>query len=91
MATKTQSNKALAAEFDLSVAQADRILDWLFFNHISNQLAENGDYTVKGFGRLRVAVKPARSGVAPNGTAYDTPAEKVVRFKAYDGLNSKVK
>ena len=73
----------LAAENpELRPEEVEKIVD-LFFNQITQKLAEGGRVELRGFGAFSTRDRAARVGRNPRtGEAVDVPAKRVPYFKA---------
>ena len=71
-----QDNPELRAE------EVEQLLD-IFFDEISERLAEGGRVELRGFGAFSTRSREARTGRNPRtGEAVDVPAKRVPYFKA---------
>jgi DNA-binding protein HU-beta len=81
---------ALAAELNVSKAEAGRVLDG-FLNVVTANLKEGNDIGFTGFGAFKVTDRPAREGRNPaNGETIKIAASKAVRFSMGAGLKTEL-
>ncbi len=74
--------QALAADNpDLRPEEVEQVVD-IFFDEITNRLAEGGRVELRGFGTFSTRQRDARSGRNPRtGETVSVPAKKVPYFK----------
>ncbi|WP_438727546.1 integration host factor subunit beta [Parasphingorhabdus sp. DH2-15] len=66
---------------ELKIEEVEKILD-LFFNQITQQLAEDGRVELRGFGAFSTRERASRKGRNPRtGEAVDVPSKRVPYFK----------
>ena len=66
---------------DLRTEEVEQVVD-LFFDEITQRLAEGGRVELRGFGTFSTRQRDARSGRNPRtGDSVDVPAKKVPYFK----------
>lgn len=87
---KTDLINAVAAATGSKKVEIEGILKSTF-ESISNELANNGNVTLIGFGTFSVIDKKARVGKNPQtGSKINIPAKKVAKFKPGKELAAKV-
>nr|WP_211840300.1 HU family DNA-binding protein [Saccharopolyspora hirsuta] len=78
--TKDQLVTEIAEAVDVSKASARAALDALT-EIVAGQLESGGEVTLPGFGKFKVADRPARTGRNPaTGEAIEIAAKRVVKF-----------
>jgi integration host factor subunit beta len=66
---------------ELKIEEVEKILD-LFFNQITQQLAEDGRVELRGFGAFSTRERASRKGRNPRtGESVDVPSKRVPYFK----------
>jgi len=66
---------------DLRVDEVEKVVD-IFFDEISNRLADGGRVELRGFGAFSTRARDARTGRNPRtGEAVPVPAKRVPYFK----------
>ncbi len=66
---------------DLRVDEVEKVVD-IFFDEISNRLADGGRVELRGFGAFSTRARDARTGRNPRtGDAVPVPAKRVPYFK----------
>jgi DNA-binding protein HU-beta len=90
MANKAELIDAIAAESNLTKADAKRALD-AFLGTVVKSLKKGEPVVLIGFGTFKVAQRAARNGRNPQtGKVIKIKAKKVVKFKAGADLSKKV-
>ncbi len=80
--TKAELVKYLAGACDLPPKEISKVLDVLA-SSTRRLLAEGNDVTLPDIGKLKVSIRPARTGRNPKtGEAIEMPAKNVVKFVA---------
>ncbi len=89
--TKQEFVDQVAAEADLSKAEADRAVNAVL-GTIQQSLSRGGEINFTGFGKFTVAERGARQGVNPQtGERINISASRVPRFSAGSQLKKAVK
>jgi len=79
--TKSEMAKSLASDTGLTIKQCKDLYD-SFLGNIEKELKEDGECTLKGFGKFTVAKRAARMGRNPStGESIEIPSSSTVRFK----------
>lgn len=87
---KSQLVEKIALEADITKADAERALN-AFTNAVSEELANNGEVSLVGFGTFSVSARAARTGRNPQtGAALQIAASNVPKFKPGKGLKDAV-
>jgi len=88
--TKKDLAEKIAAEFDMSKAEAGRVVDY-FIDSITATLKRGDDVALAGFGKFEVRHRNAREARNPRtGETIQVPARKVPAFKAAKALKDVV-
>lgn len=81
---------AMAEEFDMSKAEAKRIVAY-FLGQITDTLVAKGEVNLPGFGKFSTVDRKARKGRNPQtGAEIDIPAKTAPKFAAGKKLKEKV-
>ena len=89
--TKAEIVDQVAAEADLSRAEASRAVDAVL-NAIQDALVRGSEVSFTGFGKFSSSERAARQGVNPQtGEPIEIAASRVPRFSAGSGLKKSVK
>ena len=87
---KAELIESVAEEFDVSKAEATRILS-LVFDKITSALVEGTKVSLAGFGTFESKLRAARTGRNPQtGEAIEIKASNTVGFKAAKALKDAV-
>lgn len=91
---KNEMAKKLAANTELTQAQAGRVIDKIFdpvHGLVADELGVGGKVAIGGFGTFEVRERAARMGRNPHtGEELAIPAKKYPAFKAAKGLKDRV-
>ncbi len=88
---KAELINAIATASDCTKTQADHMLVALG-NIATGELANDGEVTLPGLGKLTAGIRAARTGRNPQtGAALDIPAAKVAKFKPSKVLKDALK
>ena len=89
---KTDIVEKIADKFDITKAEAERIVDFIFMDLLTNAMAKGEQVSIPGFGFFEGKMRAARTARNPQtGDKIDVPAMRVPKMRAAKALKDAVR